>query len=299
MNARTKTFAHLRRVLVLGALGCCLSSCVELGKKDAFPVAGKELALPSLQALVDRPGEVRPLPVSVGGRSVTAYYLRHPGARGVLVFFGGSGNEVEAPLKVLGKRTEALGLDLAVFSYYQQGEDIPSVTEARARAKAVYAAVKALSVPASRSVYLIGYSLGGWFALDVAASEDVRGLALVGAETTPGEVIHQTYSPWADVVTIRPDADARQLDASLYAPRVQTRTLVVTSRQDEAVPVAVGQKLFGMLPASTTKQLVVLDGVSHGRYFLSEEFWRQFTGFFELHPPGGKPGEQASKQAGF
>ena len=38
---------------------------------------------------------------------------------------------------------------------------------------------------------------------------------------------------------IRLDADARQLDASLYAAQVYVQTLVVTSRQDEAVPLAV------------------------------------------------------------
>ena len=222
------------------------------------------------------------MPVSVGGRPVTAYYVRHAKARGVLLFFGGSGNEIEAPLKVLSKRTEVLGLDLVVFSYYQRSEELPSITTVRAQATAVYAAVQALPTPASRSVYLLGYSLGGWFALDVAASENVRGLALVGAETTLAGVIHQTYASWANVVAIRPDADVRQLDASLYAPQVHARTLVVTSHQDEAVPVAVGQKLFGLLPAATPKHLVVLEGVSHGRYFLSDEFWKQFAEFFRL-----------------
>lgn len=55
---------------------------------------------------------------------------------------------------------------------------------------------------------------------------------------------------------------------------------MVTSRQDEAVPVAVGQKLFGLLSAATPKHLVILEGVSHGRYFLSDEFWKQFAEFF-------------------
>ena len=266
MNFHPPRLHALLRVIVTCALCGLLGSCVGLGKKDAFPVAGKPSDLPSLQALVDHHGTVHPLQVAVGGHPVTAYYVRHPGAHGVFIFFGGSGNEIEAPLKVLGKRTDALGLDLAVFSYYQQREEIPSVAMARAEARAVHDA----------------YSLGGWFALDVAAGEDVRGLTLAGAETTPAEVIHRTDAPWANVVAIRPDADARQLDASLYAPRVQTRTMVVTSRQDEAVPTAVGQELFGLLPASTPKRLVVLEGVSHGRYFLSDEFWRQFVGFFGL-----------------
>ena len=235
---------------------------------------------------------MHPLHVAVvGGHPVTAYYVQHPKSRGILLFFGGSGNEIEAPLKVLGKRTETLGLDLVVFSYYQQGEERPSVATARAEAKAVYAAVRALPTPAARSVYLLGYSLGGWFALDVAASENnLSGLALVGAETTPAEVIHRTDAPWANVVAIRPDADAKQLDASLDTPQDHVRTLVVTSRQDEAVPAIVGQELFGLLPAATPKHLVILEGVTHGRYFLSDEFWQEFADFFRLPASHAKSG---------
>ena len=275
-------FDVTRRAAALVAWCGLLCSCVSLGKKDAFPVAGKPLGLPAAQTLADKEGMVRPLTVVADGKSVAAYYLRHPGARGVLIFFGGSGNQVDAALRGLGGRTAALGLDLVTFSYYQQGEETPSVTAVRAKTEAVFAAVRALGTPASRTVYLLGHSLGGWFALDVAARENVRGLALAGAETTPSEVIRRTVFPWADLVAIRPDADARQLDAALYAPQVRTRTLVVTSRQDEAVPSVVGQEVYGLLPAATPKRLVVLDGVTHGRYFLSDKFWRAFADFFRL-----------------
>ena len=196
--------------------GAC--ACVKLGKRDAFPVASQTPDLSALRAHLKPGGTIRPLAVSANGRSVEAYYEHNAGARGVLLFVGGSGNEIGAPLKNLGPRTAALGLDLVVFSYYRPGEEIPSVAQVRAEAKAVFAAVRALDTPVSRSIYLLGYSLGGWFALDVAASEDVRGLALVGAETTPAEVIRKTDAPWASLIALRPDDDARQLDASLYAP---------------------------------------------------------------------------------
>ena len=278
-----------RRALALGAgaglLAVATSACVSLDRRDAFPVAGPPLNLPALQAQAGPGGQVRPLRVAaVGGRPVVAYYVHHPDARGVLLFCGGSGNQVEATVRGLGPRTAALGLDLVVFSYYQEGEPIPAVAEVRAKARAVYTAVRALPTPAARSVYLLGYSLGGWFALDVAAAEgkNVRGLVLVGAETTPAEVIRRQYSPWANLVAIRPDEDARQLDAGRDAPRVACPTLVVTSRQDEAVPAVVGRELFGLLPAATPKRLVVLDGVTHGRYFLSDEFWGPFARFFGL-----------------
>ena len=89
-------------------------------------------------------------------------------------------------------------------------------------------------------------------------------------------------APRARLEAIRPDEDAKQLNASLYASQVRSRTLVVTSNQDEAVPAAVGQEVFGLLPPATPKRLIVLGGVAHGRYFLSEEFWRQFAEFFGL-----------------
>lgn len=283
MAARMDQTNRLIRALILVAWCALLSGCVTLGKRDAFPLAGKSFDLPSLQALVGRGSEVRPLRVTVGDRTVAAYEVRHRTVRGTLVFFGGSGNQIDAAIKGLDGHAKALGLDLAVFSYYQQGEEIPSVTQARATAKAVCDAARATH-PAGTAVYLVGHSLGGWFALDMAARENVRGLALVGAETTSVEVIRKTTFPWADLAVIRPDADARQLDASLYAPRVRAPTLVITSHQDEAVPAMVGQELYAMLPPATPKRLVVLDGVTHGRYFLSDEFWRQFADFFQLRP---------------
>ena len=141
--------------------------------------------------------------------------------------------------------------------------------------------------PAAKTVYVLGHSSGGWFALDLAAQESIQGLALAGAETTPMEVIRRTYAPWASLLVLRPDDDVRQLDASRYAPQVRAPTLLVTSRQDEAVPAVVGAELLALLPAATPKHLVVLDGVAHGRYFLSEEFWQQFDAFFpagNVHP---------------
>ena len=279
MNAR---LVILSRALVFGLLGSCFTACVGLHKNDAFPVASQPLNLALLHTQISPGSEVRSLRVSVSDRPVSAYYVRHSGAHGVLIFFGGSGNQVDNAIRGFDARTRALGLDLVVFSYYEQGEAVPTVAEVRERSRAIYSAVRSLRTPAAKSIYLLGHSLGGWFALDVAAREPVRGLALAGAETTPAEVIHRTDAPWANLVAIRPDEDARQLDASLYAPHVRARTLVCTSNADEAVPAVVGHEVFEMLPAPTLKRLIVLESVTHGRYFLSDEFWQQFAEFFGL-----------------
>ena len=274
-----------RPALWLWIAGCALlGGCVNIDRHDAFPVAGPALDAASLRASAGPGSEVRPLEVSANNRWLTAYYVRHARARGVLIFFGGSGNEVAATIKVLGPRTARLGLDLVAFSYYQQGEEVPSVAQVRAEAAALYATVKRMDTPATRSVYLVGYSLGGWFALDVAASDDVRGLELFGAEPTPAAVSRMDDAPRANFVPLRTDVDARQLDASHYAAHVRAKTLVVTSRQDEAVPATVGQEVYDLIPSTTPKRLLVLDGTTHGRYFLSDEFWRQFGEFYGFPP---------------
>lgn len=167
MPAIEPLFGHLPRRVRLAAVallaGFCplLASCVAIDKRDAFPVAAKPLTRHSLQTLPSPNSTLRPLRVSVDGRAVTAYYLGHPSPQGVLIFFGGSGNEVEASLRIVGEHAAKLGLDLVAFSYYQEGEEIPTVATVRAKAKAVYAAVETMHTPAVKSVYLLGHSLGG------------------------------------------------------------------------------------------------------------------------------------------
>ena len=271
-------------MVVLATAGI-VTSCATITKDDAFPVPGKAFSVPALQALAGSDGVVTPLAVA-GGHPLTAYAVRHPGARGVLLVCGGSGNQVDVAIKGFTRRAAAAGLDLVVFSYFQAGQPVPSVADVRAGVRAVYAATRGMGTPAAASVYVLGHSSGGWFAMDLAAGEPVTGLILAGAETTPADVIRHTYAPWANLVPIVADADAAQLDASRYAPRVRAPTLVVTSTGDRDVPAAVGREVFALLPADAPKRLVVLDGVAHGGYFVSDAFWRAASDLVDRHTGG-------------
>ena len=279
-NARD---SRARQLGFLATLAIALSGCVHLSKNDAFPVPAKVINLSTASIVPKSIGDIVAVPVTVGGRNVRAYRLRIPNSTGVLLFFGGSGNDTESQLRVLGPTVASLGLDLVTFSYYVEGESVPTVTEARAIAKAVYAATAGKQSNPEQSIYLVGHSLGAWFALDVASSMPASGLTIVGAGTTATEVIRATSS-WARLASIQADDDAAQLDSKLFAPKVNVRSLVVTSDKDTDVPTSISKKVFQQLPESLDKQFLVLQDASHATYFRDAKLWDTVKSFFKLPP---------------
>ena len=273
---RRVRFSALAMTAIVAAAGC-----VHLHKTDSFPLPAKFIDLDVARDSLRGVGDVSELPVQAAGRAVHAYVLRVPNSRGVLIFYGGSGNDTFAQLRALAHPVAALGLDLVVFSYYVVGDSVPSSSEAKKVCHAVYAAASAIhGVPSTRT-FVVGHSLGAWLALDVASSEPVAGLVLVGAGTKPPDIIRATIF-LSHFVRIVPDSDQRQMDASLYAPKITSPTLVVTSRKDEAVPVALSKRVFAELPAGTERQFLVLQEPTHGRYFRDTGLWQATREFFHL-----------------
>ena len=224
-------------MLLVVMIGMSIGGCVQLTKNDVFPVPAKQIDR-SAGAMGDRSsGEISVVPAAAAERQIKVYLLSVPKPSGVLLFLGGSGNDTEAQLRILGPAVASLGLNLMVFSYYIKGESVPTVTEVRAIARSVYKAAVCDQGDPARRVFVMGHSVGAWLALDLAASVPVAGLELVGAETTAVEDIRATLS-WARLAGIRANADVAQLDSRLYAPHVTVRTLVVTSEKDRDVPAA-------------------------------------------------------------
>ena len=180
-----------------------------------------------------------PLPAVADGRPVAAYYVRHPGARGVLLVCGGERQtRSTSPSRDSPGGRRLAGLDLAVFSYYQEGEPVPSVAAVRGQdAGGLRGRGGPGHAGGGGGVRARAQQRRGGFAMDLAAAEPVRGLVLVGAETTPADVIHLTYGP------VQPpgrDPPRRRRAAAGRGPvrarRSGCRRWVVTSTGDADVP---------------------------------------------------------------
>jgi pimeloyl-ACP methyl ester carboxylesterase len=270
-------------VAVLAALA--LAGCYTLSKRDIFEVAFQPLSPASLAELSDAQHRVKPLPLSVDGRTVSAYWDDGEGARGVLLFFNGNGYGAEVAMRRLLTPARALGLDLVVFNYSDRGAPTPSMAEMRRVDQALYEAAAALPTPAAKAIFVGGHSLGATFALDVAAKDPVAGAFVAAPATTGLAMIHYQIPP-SQFVRLRPDADYRQFDNLALAARVRAPILVVGSDRDEALPPAFTHRVYDALPADTERRELILPDAAHGEYFSHESFWRAVAGFFGLRPAG-------------
>lgn len=282
------TRAFLVAVGLVCGLTATMSACYPLGAKDIFEVPFAPLPAPRLAELSDAHHHVRPLRTP-GAPSGSAYWDEGDGARGILLFFTGNGYGADAALRRLLVPARALGLDLVVFNYYDEGEPRPTMADVRRRGDALFDVASSLPTPASRTIYVAGHSLGATFALSTAADRAVSGLILVAPATT-GVAMVRHQVPLARLVWLRPDSDYSQFNNLVLAPHVRAPTLVVGSTGDSRLPPAFTHAVIAALPRGIRKSEIILPGVSHAAYFASDGFWRAASAFFDLPVAGALVG---------
>jgi pimeloyl-ACP methyl ester carboxylesterase len=258
-----------------------LASCVAFNHMDVLPVADRSIR-PADVVFLAPDQHFQALPVSALGRQVTAYYIETEKARGVLFAIGGNGNSSKPLLRELSPRAEALGLDLVVLSYYLEGEPTPTIAEVRAAADATLRVVGNLPGLASTNIYLLGHSMGCWFATDLASRFPVKGLILASAGTTIAETFGQEWFPLNLVIRFGSDEDVAQLDSVRDAQSIHVPTIVFSSDNDDVIPRAQTQRVFDALPTETRKKFIVLSGVSHVTYLDKNRVWSAVEKFFDL-----------------
>jgi pimeloyl-ACP methyl ester carboxylesterase len=271
--------------VAIALAGLSLGGCYTLDQRDIFEVAFKPVEPATLAQLSDARHQVKPLPAALGGRAVSAYWDDGRDAKGVLLFFNGNGYGAEAALRRLLVPARALKLDLVVFNYCDEGQPVPSMTEMRRIAQALYVAAGALPTPAARKVYVGGHSLGATFALDLAASDPVAG-AFVAAPATTGVAMVRHQLPLSRLAWLRPDGEYGQFDNLTIARQVRAPILVVGSQKDVDLPPAFTDQVFAAIPAATLKREVILTDATHSAYLGRETFWREVAGFLLLPSDG-------------
>jgi uncharacterized protein len=179
----------------------------------------------------------------------------HP--RAVALFAHGNGGNITHRADLL-LQLHRLGVAVLAFDYRGYGRSSGSPTEAGvladARAARAWLAQRS-GIPESEIV-LMGESLGGAVAVQLAAEAPARGLVLENTFTSAPDVaaVHYAWLPVKQLMRTRFDSAA--LIGKYHGPLLQ-----VHGDADTIVPFALGRKLFDA--ANEPKQFVVIPGGDH------------------------------------
>lgn len=215
------------------------------------------------------------------GTRLHGWYLDHPEPRAVALFcHGNAGNIVSRgeSLKILNERH---GLAVMTFDYrgYGKSEGKPNERGILQDARAARAWLASRAGVKETDIVVMGRSLGGAVAVDLAAKDGARGLVLASTfSSLPDAAAH--HFPW-----ILPSLNMTQrLNSAAKIGNYEGPLLQSHGDNDQLIPIKLGRKLFDA--AGGPKQFVVLPGGGHNDP-QTEEYRRVFDEFIASLPAAG------------
>lgn len=213
------------------------------------------------------------------GVKLHGWYVRHPQPRAHAVLLHGNAGNVTLladTLRVLNRRHQlsVLALDYRGFG---RSEGKPSEKGVVLDARAARDWLANTEKITSGDVMLMGVSLGGGVAVQVASAEPPRGLVLVNTFTSLPEVAqhHVPWLPMSLMMTLRMNS----LDAIRH---YRGPVLVSHADADEVIPFAQGEALFAAAPGP--KQFYRNVGAGHND-IQPEEYRALLDQFIDSLPP--------------
>ena len=195
------------------------------------------------------------------GVQLHGWFVNHPNARGVVLFFHGNAGNISHRLETL-ELFYQLGLSTLIIDYrgYGESEGRPSEAGTYADAAGAYNYLLHERSTSADKIVVFGRSLGAAIATWLAAERDVGGLALEAGFSSMGAMAkhYYPYFPSSLLVRIRYPNIER-------IPTVNCPVLIAHSRDDEIVPYAHGRALYER--AVAPKQFFELRG-GHNNAFL-------------------------------
>lgn len=207
------------------------------------------------------------------GTRLHGLYLPHKRPRAAILYCHGNGGNVAmwaGAAQTLHDRAEA---SVLVFDYrgYGQSEGQPSELGVLADARAARAWLANREKIAEHQIVLLGRSLGGGVAVDLAASDGARALVLESTFTSMPDVAQTMYPflPMRWLMQTRFDSAAKI--GKYHGPLLQSH-----GTADRLIPYRIGRRLFDA--ANEPKQLVPLAGGDHNDP-QSDEYYRTLSAF--------------------
>ena len=289
----------------LGPLSClpCLllivgSACRTVVVQEGAivtPVPDRPLSAQSVAANLPGYGFEEHRIAAEDGTSLYAVFLRRPGARLVVLFFGGNQYRISEYGLATATALAPLGASLMLVDFrgYGRSEGTPTFSLLLSDALVVYDTLAALPGVGPRRVVVHGHSLGSFLAGHVAANRRAGGVVLQSSVTTAEEWVG-SLPPWwmRPFVRMRPGGGLRGRGNLEAVRRLDEPLLVMVGSEDRVTRPRFSRELYeAAAVAPGRKRLAILNGAGHNDLERHPDFrnvYRSFLSFVE-DEASGKP----------
>jgi uncharacterized protein len=267
-NRRIRLFQLLAAGTVLG-FGLLLCGCASRGERFILPGAAHQ-GRPEAVLPPNPRYELLSLPVQ-GGTTIAAQFGKALDANGrpiesarrcpTVLFFYGNGTCM-AGCQRLFEGLRRLGVNVLIPEYpgYGMSEGRPSEEGCYAAADAAYAYLMSRSDVDRAQIILVGHSLGGGVAIDLASRQRVAALIALSTFTSIRDVLHSGLP--GPLRCLAPSLGARcKFESLTKIPRVSCPILIVQGTADRLVPPRMAESLANAATAKVTRLSVA--GADH------------------------------------
>jgi hypothetical protein len=226
---------------------------------------------------------------SADGTRLHGWFVAHPHSRAVVLFLHGNAGNVShraETLRILNQR-HSLAVFAPDYRGFGRSEGKPNEKGILADARAARAWLAARTGVHESDIVLMGRSLGGAVAVDLAAKDCARGLVLASTFTSLPNVAAKHFG-WAS-----PRLNMTQrLDSLSKIPNYGGILLVSHGDADRTIPFSHGAALFEAAPGP--KKFVTIRGGDHNDP-QSEEYRHALDEFLAALPPIGQHAIQSRR----
>ena len=212
---------------------------------------------------------------SADGTRLHGWYIAHPNPRAVVLFCHGNAGNITHRAYAAEILNRTVGVSLLLFDYrgYGRSEGTPNEPGILADARAARAWLARRAGVAESDIVLMGRSVGGAVAVDLAARDGARALVLESTFTSIRDVAAYHY-PWLPVRSLlRTRFDSLAEIASYHGPLLQSH-----GDADTIIPYALGRRLFDA--ANEPKEFITIPRGDHND-LLDRTYYDKLTAFLE------------------
>jgi uncharacterized protein len=195
------------------------------------------------------------------GTKLFGWYLPHEKPTATILFLPGNAGNITDRVDTLQRLHDVVGASVLIFDYrgYGRSEGEPDEKGILCDARAARAWLAEREHLPEKDIVLMGESLGGGVAVDLAAGEGARALVLISTFSSLPDVGAYHYPIFPVRWLMRTRLNSASKIANYWGPLLQFH-----GRTDTVVPFSCGKKLFDA--ANQPKELVVENCHDHNDY---------------------------------